>query len=221
MKLARAISISVLLLRLLVVSSSTVLSQSALATCESRKNQLSKLIYASRHEKPTKRLHGYTRFLRMTGDDPEGCVTTNITREIRKAEQELISVVIHGVPSHPDRILHCNEIDNDTAACRGPELDDALLANEDSLLSKTNTLSTEGDVSILVALDSGMKIADVFAGDLQALQNGKQPTRIATENGRFPTHALRQWSRPVLIVTLSSDDPLHLRKCVWFFEPLL
>ena len=206
----------IILLSLLAISANSALGQSAPQTCESHKIQFAKLIRASRNEKTAKRFHDYIRFLNTVGDDPEDCITTDITKEIRKAEQELISVVSNGFTAHPDRILHCNEINSDTAACRGPELDDALLASEDSLLSKTNALPTEGELSILVAPDSGMKIISIFAGDLQTLQNGNPPTRIAVENGRFSIHALQQWSRPVLIVALNSNDLLHFRKCTWF-----
>jgi hypothetical protein len=157
------------------------------------------------------------KFLTSISDDPEDCVTSDVRAAISSVEKDLIQLRIGDHTYSPDKVLHCNEIDDRTQTCKGAELDDTPLDDETALLAPKRALPKTGTATISVAEGADFKVLALFAQGRAALQDGKPPVQIPMRDGAFSLNELQRYPHPALILTLHGNDTLRFRKCVWLF----
>jgi len=201
----------------LVFSISARLAQSQVSTaCAQDKRRLADVVAAAKKMRPAAQLAAYLNFLSTVPDDPEDCVTSDMRSRIGAVERELISWKIGNRTYKPDKVLHCNEIEEPSQVCKGSELDDTPLSDERTLANPASPLPKTGVGELDISLPAAT-VVGVFAQQRNLLQDGKAPVRLEMRGRALSLTQLSRWQHPALIVILRLNDALNLRKCVWLF----
>lgn len=201
-----------------VLSSSALLAQAQPSSaCAPKKKRLEEVVAAAGKMRPEAQLAAYLSYLATVPDDPEDCVTSDVRSTIGSVERQLISWKIGDRSYKPDKVLHCNEIEKSSQACKGSELDDTPLADERTLANPLPALPKTGVGELDISQLPAANVIGVFAQERSQLQDGRAPVRLEMRGRSLSLAELSKWQHPALIVIFRLKDALNFRKCVWLF----
>jgi hypothetical protein len=210
---------------LAVVCCSTVLcaQPSNSPDCQELRSRFDATVNAVKSSPAALQYSAYLKLLTSVSDDPADCVSSDIETAIRHAEQQLILLKIGDKTFAPEWIFHCGEIDARTLHCTGPEADDtmlngAVLGGEATLKDSVGILPNSGLAQLNVSESLAADVVGIYVIDRSYSRDGEPPVRIPIHGLSIPLSKLHTMKSSVVIVVFRCKDPLHFRKCVWFFH---
>ena len=149
------------------------------SSCAEMKKRFAGVAEAVRTKPAAAQIRAYLNFLASFPDDPEDCVSTDVSDVISRAERNLIWLEVGDHIYPPDKILHCNEIEGSSKLCKGTVVDDTPLIPETELLKKGRTLPRSGEARLNVSEAVHAKLIGLFAAAQGCFKTASRQRKFA------------------------------------------